>query len=591
MKHQIRSDLDVAINSQDSYVRDSDQPGSLRELITSRQPGDDTRIAFTFLRPGSWDEVNLTYDELRQRAMQTAAELQRLGGQGERVLILMDSNVHNVLAFFACILAGSIAVPLYVPTRTQRAARVMAVIRDADAKFVLSSETVLTRRAGSFEELGITSGSLTWILIDRQTGSDFAYKEPPPHLNSIAFLQYTSGSTGSPKGVAITHANLLFQMRAIRDAFGHRENLVGASWLPFYHDMGLIGCILQPYYMHARCVIMAPEEFVLRPLKWLQVISKYRVTTSGGPNFAYELCVRRASERDLEQLDLSSWTVAFCGSEPIRADTINRFCETFCRFGFARSAFFPCYGLAEASLLVSAGDAGTEPVVNWFDFDKLAHGVVESVEAGRIGARALVGCGRGVSGQRIEIVQPETLTACEHDFVGEIWVEGPGIAAGYWNQPKLTAEVFSAEHQNSNGHRFLRTGDMGFVHHGQLFVLGRLNDAIVLRGQKWYPEDLEATAAECHPALARGKGAAFLDDKEEQQLIVVCEVDRRSAAELEEVASSIRRAIWTAHGLRVSKIVLTTLNAVPRTSSGKVQRRVCRNKLSTSDLPIVLQWP
>ncbi|MFL6234775.1 MAG: amino acid adenylation domain-containing protein, partial [Thermoanaerobaculia bacterium] len=382
-------------------------------------------------------------------------------------------------------------------------------------------------------------------------------REPDPR--SIAFLQYTSGSTATPKGVMVTHANLLHNERMIGAAFDMDEESVVVGWLPLYHDMGLIGNVLQPLHAGGRCVLMSPVAFLQRPMRWLEAVSRYRGTVSGGPNFAYELCLRKAAPEALAGLDLSSWKVAFNGAEPVRASTLERFAAAFAPCGFRREAFYPCYGLAEATLFVTGG-----------------HGA--RVE------RERVSCGRVWMGQRVAIADPEN---GEERPEGEIWISGPSVARGYWENEEATARDFHAFLPSGEG-PFLRTGDLGFLSGGELYVSGRLKDLIILRGRNHYPQDVELTAERSHPGLLPGGGAAFsVETAGEERLVVVHEVARHRKDGVEEIAEAVRRAVAAEHEVQVHEVVLIRQAGLPKTSSGKVQRRLCRQQYLQDELPVV----
>ncbi|HIP72711.1 MAG TPA: non-ribosomal peptide synthetase, partial [Anaerolineae bacterium] len=403
---------------------------------------------------------------------------------------------------------------------------------------------------------------------------------------TLAFLQYTSGSTGAPKGVMLQHRHLLANSAAIARAFGITSADSGVIWLPPYHDMGLIGGILQPIYCGSHCVLMSPLAFLQKPLRWLQTISDYQATVSGGPNFAYDLCVRKITPEERAELDLRSWRLAFSGAEPVRPQTIARFSETFAPSGFQNKSFFPCYGLAEATLLV-AGKAGSgDPTICAAQKEALVQNKVILVTDGSDG-QTLVSCGPSIPNQKIAVVNPETGTAVSENEIGEIWVQGECVAAGYWNQPDLTAHIFQAHLQDGDG-PFLRTGDLGFLHEGELFIAGRAKDLIIIRGRNLYPQDIELTVEAAHPALRPGCGAAFsIEADGEERLVVVQEVYTNRPFEAAELAQTIRQAVAQTHEVQVYAVVLAQPRSVPKTSSGKIQRSACRQMYLDGELPVV----
>ncbi len=394
--------------------------------------------------------------------------------------------------------------------------------------------------------------ALQWFNTDHiEAGFEIGCTEPHLTSETLAFLQYTSGSTGSPKGVKVTHANLLQNQRLIQDAFGHTSQDVVVGWLPLYHDMGLIGNVLQPLYLGASCILMSPEHFLQKPARWLSAITRYRATTSGGPNFSYDLCVRQVTESQRASLDLSSWTLAFNGAEPVRAATIERFSDAFRDCGFRRQAFYPCYGLAEATLLVTGGTRGAGPVIQ--DFEHSQVNLDRIASASGVGASRLVGCGTDRSGQLIRIVHPEYRIGCMDSQVGEIWISGPCVAQGYWQKEEESQETFQASRAESVEGPFLRSGDLGFLRGGELFVTGRLKDLIIVRGRNHYRHDIERTVEESHPALKPGGGAAFtVSAGDEEQLVVVQEVEPRAQALNHQAIPSLRQASSTGTPFPVS---------------------------------------
>jgi amino acid adenylation domain-containing protein len=548
--------------------------GTLGGLLRARALERPHQVAFTFLADGEVEGERLTYAGLEARARAVAAALGESVPPGERALLLFPPGLDFIAAFFGCLYAGVVAVPAYPPRPNDRSqSRLRAMAGDAEPRAALTTLAILAGAEGSRGLLSLAPelAGLRWIPTDMLTDAGTGEDLPEPDPEAIAFLQYTSGSTAAPKGVTVTHANLLHNERMIGAAFEQDEDSVVVSWLPLYHDMGLIGGVLQPLHAGARCVLMSPVAFLQKPLRWLAAISRYRGTTSGGPNFAYDLCARRIGPEEREGLDLSSWRVAFNGAEPVRAGTLERFAEAFAPCGFRREAFYPCYGLAEATLFVTGGVPGRRPRV-------------EEDPAGR----RLVSCGRPWMGQRVVIADPETGTEQPPGVEGEVWVCGPSVARGYWRRDEETARDFNAFLPGSGEGPFLRTGDLGFLHEGELFVTGRLKDLIILRGRNHYPQDVELTAERSHPDLRPGNGAAFsVETGGEERLVVVHEVERRRREGLEEVAEAVRRAVAEEHEAQVHEVVLIRAGSLPKTSSGKVQRRLCRDLYLRGELAVV----
>ncbi|WP_146661649.1 beta-ketoacyl synthase N-terminal-like domain-containing protein, partial [Enhygromyxa salina] len=518
---------------------------------------------YTFLEDGETDARTLSAAALDLRARAVAAELQRVLEPGARALLLYPPGLDYVIAFFACLYAGVIAVPAYPPDPRALARtlpRLSSILADCDAG------AVLTLGALAGPSAGLLRGAvpLTWVATDEVADARAGDWRPPKlQASDIAFLQYTSGSTATPKGVMLSHANLLANSARIRACFGHSPASQGVIWLPPYHDMGLIGGIIQPLYAGFPVTLMSPLHFLQRPLRWLQAISRYRATTSGGPNFAYDLCVRKTSAEQRQALNLSSWDLAFNGAEPIRTQTLGRFSDAFAPSGFRPSAFYPCYGLAEATLIVSGGD-------------KREQAITGSTE------QELVSCGRALPGHELVIVEPQTRRRCEPGEVGEIWVAGPSVAAGYWGREQDTAQTFGA---TILGHErpYLRTGDLGSLDdRGELFVTGRHKDLIIIRGRNLYPQDLEATIERCDRGLRPGCGAAFTLPEgavgaADEALAVVYEFEaRQSERAAAQVIEVIRGALLDAHGVAPRSVVLIEPRTVPKTSSGKIQRFACR---------------
>jgi acyl-CoA synthetase (AMP-forming)/AMP-acid ligase II len=529
---------------------------------------------YTFMADGEAETASITCAELDRRARAIAAHLQARGARGERVLLLFPPGLDYIAAFFGCVYAGALAVPAYPPLNERQAARVHSMAADAAARFVLSLASV----ASWARTLGLGQ-DLEWVTTsDLPLAAAADWRDPGTRADDAAFIQYTSGSTAAPKGVVLTHASLLHNLGLIAERFGLREGSATVSWLPPYHDLGLIGQILVPLYRGMRAYLMPPEAFLIRPLRWLTAISRTRAELAGGPNFAYDVCARKVTEAERAALDLSHWRVAYNAAEPVRAETLDRFTRAFAGCGFDRSAFYPCYGLAEATLVVSFSDPAGPPVVRSF---------------GAESARPLVGCGRSAPDQRIAIVDPATRRPCAAGQVGEIWVSGPSVAAGYWGQPAATEETFRARLADSGEGPFLRTGDLGFLSEEELFVTGRLKDLIIIRGRNHHPEDIELTVAESHPDLRPGCGTAFgVEHDGEERLVVVQEARARNGAlREEEIFGAIRDAVARDHGLAVHGIVLLAPGTVPKTSSGKVRRRASKEVFLQGRLEKVACWP
>jgi acyl-CoA synthetase (AMP-forming)/AMP-acid ligase II len=566
---------------------------TLVELLRYRAFQQPDQLAYTFLLDGETETVRLSYRELDQQARAIAAKLQSLAGTGSRALLLYPPGLEFIAAFFGCLYAGVVAVPAYPPRRNQNISRLQAIVSDAQAAVALTTTSELTnieRRFAQDRELA----ALRWLVTDK-IASNLAsdWQEPTVSRDTLAFLQYTSGSTGTPKGVMVSHGNLLHNSALIHKCFEHTPNSQGVIWLPLYHDMGLIGGVLQPLYGGFPVALMSPIDFLQKPFRWLQAISRYKSTTSGGPNFAYDLCVRKITSEQRSCLDLSSWEVAFTGAEPVRAQTLEQFAATFEPCGFRAEAFLPCYGMAETTLIVSGGLKTALPVVRQIHGAALEGNQVVASASQQEGTRTIVGCGQSLLEQKIVIVDPESLTPCSADKVGEIWVSGPSVAHGYWNRPEETKQTFYGYLADTGEGRFLRTGDLGFLQNGELFITGRIKDVIIIRGQNHYPQDIELTVEESHPALRPGCGAAFtVEVKGSERLVIVQEVERSYLGKLDvnEVVGNIRASVAAEHALQVYATVLVKTGSIPKTSSGKIQRHACRAGFLAGSLNVVEDW-
>ncbi|MBE9128725.1 MULTISPECIES: fatty acyl-AMP ligase [unclassified Coleofasciculus] len=564
---------------------------TLVDLLRYRTLHQPDKRAFTFLKDGETASRDVTYKELDRLARAIATELQCQNAAGERALLLYPPGLEFITAFFGCLYAGVVAVPAYPPRPNQKMSRLQAIVEDSQARFALTLTSLLAKIERLLTQ-NHTPEPITWLTTDT-IASDLAsdWQEPSRDKNTLAFLQYTSGSTGDPKGVMISHGNLLHNSALINCCFEDTPESVGVSWLPPYHDMGLIGGVLQPLYVGAPMILMSPVDFLQKPWRWLQAISRYKATTSGGPNFAYDLCVRKITAKQKETLDLRSWEFAFTGAEPVRAETIERFVTAFEPCGFRRQAFYPCYGMAETTLFLSGGLKSAMPVI--FQVKGAALEQNQVVPAcGETGSRTLIGCGRTWLQEKIVIVNPDSLTRCPAGQVGEIWVSGPSVAQGYWNRPEATAYSFNVYLADTGKGPFMRTGDLGFVQDNELFVTGRLKDLIIIRGSNHYPQDIELTVEQSHPGLRAGCGAAFsVEVKGEERLVVVQEVERRylRSLDVEEVLGNIRQALVAQHGLQLYKAILVKTGTIPKTSSGKIQRHACRAKFLERTLDILAE--
>ena len=563
---------------------------SLVDILLQRAQNQPEQKAYIFLQNGETESGSLTYGELDRQARAIAAHLQ--SWQGERALLLYTSGLEFITAFFGCLYAGVVAVPVYPPRRNQKLSRLLAIANDAQAEVALTTTSILADIEQRWSEEAELA-QLKWVATDTIAANPRKFVPQSVTPESLAFLQYTSGSTGTPKGVMVTHGNIIHNQQMIHQGFGHSEQTIFVGWLPLFHDMGLIGNVLQPMYLGIPCILMPPVAFLIKPIRWLQAISKYQATTSGGPNFAYELCVKKVQPEQLANLDLSSWDVAFNGAEPVRAETLEQFAKKFAQCGFKYSSFYPCYGMAETTLFTTGGYKYQKPVIQGVLAEKLEQNSVVVSEISSAESRAFVGCGCSYLNTTVTIVHPESLTRCGLGQIGEIWVSGGSIAAGYWNRPSATEETFQAYLKDTGEGPFLRTGDLGFFSNGELFVTGRLKDLMIIRGQNYYPQDIEMTVQKSHPALRPNCGAAFtVEFKGSEQLVIVHEVERSYLRKLNvnEVVGNIRQAVTAEHSLQVYATVLVKTGSIPKTSSGKIQRYACRAQFLKGSLNVVKDW-
>jgi 8-amino-7-oxononanoate synthase len=579
----------------------------LLDAVRSHAEAQSDRLAYSFIR-NDGESSTLTFNELSVQAQQLAVHLSELAKPGDRALLTYPPGLEFVKAFLACLFAGIIAVPAYVPKKNRNAARVLGIALDCDPTLLLCSdisvEAVKSELASHLPAAHIVSTDDLDLSL-----SPAAKLLPCPKPADIAFLQYTSGSTATPRGVIVSHANIAANEESIRVNFEHTQDSIKVSWLPMFHDMGLIGGILQPLFVGFHSVLMAPGTFMRQPIRWLQTISEFGGTTSGGPDFAFEYCAKKISDDELDGIDLSSWQTAYNGSEPVRAETLDSFSRKFASCGFRPQTFFPCYGLAESTLFVSGGPAAAIPNRVRLDTTALAeHRITEptnncSHNGSRNGlaknAITAVSCGQRANDLEIAVVQPSTLNRCGVDQVGEIWLTGPSIALGYWNQPGSSEENFKARLKEDSRH-WLRTGDLGFLRAGELFVTGRRKDLIIIRGRNLYPSDIERLVEQSFDFVEPNTCAAFADERNGiESLVVVIEANRelvRIAREsmpeaqlkLAPSVEKLRDRVFSEQEVSIAEIVFVRPTTFPRTSSGKVQRRRCRQLFQNEELEVVV---
>ena len=569
---------------------------TLVSLLRDRAQHLPHQTAYTFLPDGETSSGSLTYQQLDRQAIAIASYLQSIGKPGSKALVIYPytDGLEFIAAFFGCLYAGFVAVTNNPPHSAKDLVKIFDRLQSSESIVILTTQGLLShlkqqsRQYPEFEQL---FDLFPCIATDTLPLNASEWVEPQLTPDDLAFLQYTSGSTGTPKGVMVTHRHVMHNSALIYRGFEHSPQSRGVMWLPLFHDMGLIGGVIQPLYGGFPVTLMSPVSLIQKPIRWLNAISRYQATTSGGPNFAYDLLCRQIKPEQLETLDLSHWEVAFSGAEPVRAHTIELFSEIFANCGFRREAFYPCFGMAETTLFITGGRKSEPPIIKYVDAKQLEENRAVEVSPEHSNSRSIVGCGQPSLGDEVIIVNPQKLTACDEGEVGEIWVKGSGIGLGYWNQPEETEQMFRGFLGEKGP--FLRTGDLGFLQDGELFITGRIKEMMILWGRNRYPQDLEQTAENSHPALRKGCGAAFsIEVNDEECLVIAYEVERRylKSLNVEEIVTAIRTAIAEQHTVEVYGIVLLKTASLPKTTSGKIQRRTCRQQFLNGELAVVGEW-
>jgi len=566
-------------------------PRTLFDLLQGRA-SDSPEKGFRFTRDAAVTD-SLTFAGLDRAARAIAAALVEGGAaRGAPALLLFPPGLDFVKALFGCFYAGVAAVPAYPPNpgRIKRSmARLGGIVRSCAPRIVLCTSE-LRGTADAMVSHVPELQDATWIEIDALRTDPDGWRPLPLAPDDLAIIQYTSGSTGEPRGVMVTHGNILHNQQLIAEAFGSREGAeVVVSWLPVYHDMGLIGTTIHPVYLGGECVMLAPLEFLQSPYKWLAAISKFGGTMAGAPNFAYDLCTRKISDEQLSSLDLSSWRVAFCGAEPVHKETLERFATRFSQCGFRRSAFLPCYGLAEATLIVSGASRPEGFVASAVD---VAAYRAARLTASRGEGPSVVGCGPAVGGQQLLVVTDGAPRAPGE--VGEIWVRGDSVGRGYFNDPAQSRETFEARLADGSG-PFLRTGDLGALDSdGELYVVGRLKDLLIVRGLNYYPQDIERSLEAALPAARQGCSVAFaVEEGDGESLGVLLEYDPRASrveVDWNAAVEAVRTAIAADHDLAVRTVLIAAAGEVPKTSSGKVRRNETRRRILAGEVKLHHRW-
>jgi len=564
---------------------------SIIELIRFRALHQTDDIAYIHIKDNKDNKENITYGEFEQRIKALAAKLQSYDIQGERIILMYPSGIDYIVAYFAVIYSGAIAVPVYEPRQSIHFKRLINILEDSSPKLLLMSDKTATV---TNQELmnGLTAYGAKLLITDNPEFKPLSADSWKPIIlenNNIVFLQYTSGSTGNPKGVMVSNGNILHNSQQILHATKPDSSFCCVSWLPPYHDMGLIGGLIQPLYAGYPCIILSPVSVIQRPIKLLKTIHKYRATISGGPNFIFDACVDRIRDKQLEGIDLSSWRIAFNGAEPVNAHTMKRFSERFKHYGFDDNAHYPCYGMAETTLFISGSRTGRGAVVQQFDKKSLQKN--QARPACKNKTQLLVSSGFVSRSMDIKIINPENNIECTEQQIGEVWIQGNSVARGYWKREKIPGEDFFGVIKGDRKHHYLRTGDLAFFQKNELFITGRIKDIIIIRGKNHYPQDIEYTIINSHPEIKPNSGSAFsIDHEGSERLVILQELNHRLNEDKKyEIREIICGEISQHHELQLLDIVFISPGKLPKTTSGKIQRQTARTVYLTKYYPDFVQ--
>jgi len=565
---------------------------SLVDILQWRAKTSPDKVAFTFLKDGFEEERSITFKEMDIKAKSLAVELNKKYGEEDMALLLYPQGIEHMCAIWACFYAGIKAVPLYLPQNERAYQRIKSIQADCHAKIVLTDSNSLERMEKRFDKMSEIV-ALDWFISDNiDKNQHEKWLQPPLERDSLAYLQYTSGSTGSPKGVMVSHGNLIYNLADMDTSWGHSTQSVLVSWLPIFHDMGLILGFLQGVYNGFRTIFYSPSAFAQRPFTWLKAVTDYKATHTGGPNSAYIMCIEKILPEQKKQLDLSSLKFMFNGSEPVRNDTLQQFTEAFKECGFDKKIHTPCYGLAEATLKVSSNNPDSLHVEMNVDSTSLeSNRIIESINKNEY--QTFVSSGSTELETEVIIVDPVSLARQNDGHVGEIWIKGPSVALGYYKKDADTKEIFQAHTSNTKEGPYLRTGDLGFMKEREIFIAGRLKDLIIIRGRNCYPQDIEEVVERSHSALAPSAGAAFsYEDSDEERLVIVQSIRRSHVKSIDphSIFESIRRAVSSEFSVKVHSIELLMPASVPRTTSGKIQRRACKRAYLDKKLDVIASW-
>jgi acyl-CoA synthetase (AMP-forming)/AMP-acid ligase II len=543
-----------------------------------------------FLNREGKETANWRFNELDSKACSIGIFLKNQGvSHGDRIILSYPPGLDFIAAFFACCFIGAIAVPSYSLYNTKYCLeKLRYIIKDTNAKLILTNKVLYERINNWLSENYLHISCIASDIVEESPTTDFLLQ--PVEYNDIAMIQYTSGSTSLPKGVVVTHSNIIHNQQMIKESFKNDGDTVTVGWLPHYHDMGLIGNIMHSIYLGTQLILLSPMDFIQQPFLWLKAVSDYQATSSGGPNFAYDLCVNRISDEQKKLLNLKNWSLAFNGAETVRVDTMESFTNTFAECGFNKNVFSPCYGLAEASLIVSGISRFEGPTSINIDFSKIKdNSKYHNTEVTR--ETRIVNCGHIHSMQQVLTVDHKTYDICNEGIIGEIWVKGPNVAKGYWKNEQETYKTFENTIHGIDG-KFLRTGDLGFILEGCLYIVGRLKEVIIVAGKNYYPQDIEYTLQKNHPELVTNGGAAFaVTNVNTQEVILVHEIKRKymnwSREKYHEFIHLLKQSVYQNLLLKIDRVVLTKPGLIPRTTSGKIQRRKCSTLYLNKELDYI----
>ncbi len=576
------------MDNTDPVIRESE---SLVEIISKRADLQPEHVVYRYLGDGVNETERFTFKEIDRVARSVAQELAKKLVPGDRVVLLFPQGLQYIAALYGCFYGGFIAIPAYPPRRNRKTDRLNAIIEDSGASACIATRDVFSTVERNFSDNELLSG-MDWFVYE-----DICGLENPKALNrfpkpdEVAFIQYTSGSTGNPKGVMITHENIIYNSEFIHRSFGFDATTVGMNWLPVFHDMGLIGGIFQAAFLGLLNVGMPPVAFLKNPLNWLKAIDKYKATTGGGPNFSYDYCIQKIKPEEVVGLDLSTIKNFYCGGEPVRRKTFEAFPKAFSGAGVRTNQMFAVYGMAETTLIVTGGDPASEPEFVRVNQEALSKNRVVFVTPDEKGID-LVSNGHVWMETEIVIVNPDTFSEADENSIGEVWIKGPTVAKGYWNKPEETKRTFSAYTKSGSG-PWLRSGDLGFIFEGNLYITGRLKDMIIIRGVNYYPNDIEYSVQQSHEAFKDNAGAAFsIQVDGVERLVLVQELERNYLrnADHDALMAHIRKVIADEHELEVFAVALIRTGSIPLTSSGKIQRRQTRYEYLTGKLNITALW-